>query len=1345
MANIKYIGKNIFNHDVTVKKGNISGSASSTGSFGKVVVDGVLSIDGFANVSTSLASAVAGGDNLGNHTATQDLNINGNSVINALNISGSFISSGSFGQVETPRGGRVISNITEIFTVTVADFGGNHYAIENRITPRLQLSVGKTYRFDQSDSTNDGHPLRFSETLDGSHGGGSEYTTGVTTKGTPGELGAYTEIKMTPSTAKLLYYYCTSHPGMGDSTAGVGKVLRNDLSDFGGDISGSASSTGSFGKLFVGGSEVSSGGGDVVDDTSPQLGGDLDLNGNSITGVGNVNIRGTITADSYIVSSSVTHMTQSFSSGSTIFGDTLDDTHQFTGSLLVTGSLGLSGFISSSKGLAAPKFFTETPTNNRTQLSLQGSTIFLTQYATFFGREAGSASLNLNTTSNYNGYNYAYRSVFIGTRTGKNAFGSNNTGGGNTFVGYEAGESGTSFQYNTLIGFQSGNALGGSGESANYNTFVGAYTGQNNTDGAYNTLVGYAVGQSMSTTADYNTGIGYQALSNVKGSSTNNVAIGNRVAQDLHNGTNNVFIGYQVALDFKSGSYNIGLGSQAFGDAGLNAYTQTSHNIGMGFQTLKEVGLGSYNLAMGYQAALHQRTGSYNTMIGRLVLGLSNTEGDAGDYNVLIGDRAGYSLNNNPQENVFIGRDSGYNQNSGSYNVFIGSYAGEDFENAEYVTAIGNNAGNVGGHHGNKDSTFFGAKTIASANGNINEHVWGYDLTGKGSNTVTIGNSDVTDIFLSEDEGATVHVGVISGSIILNQQFTGSNLDVTSGSFGRIDATVLSTTAFSAPTGSFGRISSTGAAEIGGVLSIPGITNVSSSIAAAVAGGDNLGNHTATQNVNLGGNSIQNIAHISMSGNISSSLSSTGSFGHLIISGDNFDTAVSSSAAASGFGTGGGSGVSSYDDLTDVPSGIISSSNQLSTSISGSFTDVSSSIASDIAEFKDGTVTLVSGSSTSTGSFGNLKVAGNTDIEGVLSIEGFNNVSSSLAAAVAGGDNLGNHTATTDLVLSSFSIQGANHITASGVITGSTLEMSGTGSFGAITVGGSSFTTAVSSSAAAAGFGAGGGGGGVSSYTDLSDIPTGIVSSSTQIAENISGSFLSTSASIASDISEFKDGTVTLISGSATSTGSFGSGRFIGNVGIGITSDTVLDNQFEVQTSNETLGRFKGTGANNPSLHIDAASGRNPNLIFSEAETIKWYFGNHSSDDRLRAYASSTSYEVFSIANDSTVTIGKISTGFPTTTVSPTLISGSSTSTGSFGTYNGDFIPSVDNTHNLGSSTNRWANAHIGDIELSNEGSSGNEVDGTTGSWTIQEGEDDLYLLNRKNGKKYKFKLEEVE
>lgn len=60
---------------------------------------------------------------------------------------------------------------------------------------------------------------------------------------------------------------------------------------------------------------------------------------------GNVTVEGDIIAQNYIVSSSVTYMTQSFSSGSTIFGDTLDDTHQFTGSVDITGSLTVDGML----------------------------------------------------------------------------------------------------------------------------------------------------------------------------------------------------------------------------------------------------------------------------------------------------------------------------------------------------------------------------------------------------------------------------------------------------------------------------------------------------------------------------------------------------------------------------------------------------------------------------------------------------------------------------------------------------------------------------------------------------------------------------------------------------------------------------------------------------------------------------------------------------------------------------------------------------------------------------------------------------------------------------------------
>ena len=78
------------------------------------------------------------------------------------------------------------------------------------------------------------------------------------------------------------------------------------------------------------------------------------------------------------------------------------------------------------------------------------------------------------------------------------------------------------------------------------------------------------------------------------------------------------------------------------------------------------------------------------------------------------------------------------------------------------------------------------------------------------------------------------------------------------------------------------------------------------------------------------------------------------------------------------------------------------------------------------------------------------------------------------------------------------------------------------------------------------------------------------------------------------------------------------------------------------------------------------------------------------------------------------------------------------------GTLNSQHIlPSTDDTYNLGSASKRWANIYTNDLKLSNEGKS-NDVDGTWGSYTIQEGESDLFLINNRNGKKYKFNLTEV-
>ncbi len=74
----------------------------------------------------------------------------------------------------------------------------------------------------------------------------------------------------------------------------------------------------------------------------------------------------------------------------------------------------------------------------------------------------------------------------------------------------------------------------------------------------------------------------------------------------------------------------------------------------------------------------------------------------------------------------------------------------------------------------------------------------------------------------------------------------------------------------------------------------------------------------------------------------------------------------------------------------------------------------------------------------------------------------------------------------------------------------------------------------------------------------------------------------------------------------------------------------------------------------------------------------------------------------------------------------------------------GHLLPATDDAQDLGSSSKQFRDIYTGDLNLNNTRHRKNEVDGTSGSWTIQEGNNDLFILNRLNGKKYKFNLTEV-
>ena len=188
----------------------------------------------------------------------------------------------------------------------------NKYKINGVFSPYLKLIPKITYRFDQSDSSNSGHPLLFY--YDAAKASG--YSTGVTTNGTPGSAGAYTQIIVSDSTPSVLHYQCSSHGYMGwaatTSTRNLTGFDTDDLSEGSSnlyftnaraDARIAAATTddlseGSSNLYYTDARAQAVSINNVVEDTSPQLGGNLDLNSNDITGTGNISTTGNFTLTS---------------------------------------------------------------------------------------------------------------------------------------------------------------------------------------------------------------------------------------------------------------------------------------------------------------------------------------------------------------------------------------------------------------------------------------------------------------------------------------------------------------------------------------------------------------------------------------------------------------------------------------------------------------------------------------------------------------------------------------------------------------------------------------------------------------------------------------------------------------------------------------------------------------------------------------------------------------------------------------------------------------------------------------------------------------------------------------
>ena len=110
------------------------------------------------------------------------------------------------------------TTIDVVVTVGLGGSGQSVYLLNGSQNTILNVVSGNKYRFDQSDSSNSNHPLRFSESQEG-----SEYSTNVTSSGVPGNSGSYVEIEITSNTPNKLYLICLNHFGMG----GNSEIIKN--------------------------------------------------------------------------------------------------------------------------------------------------------------------------------------------------------------------------------------------------------------------------------------------------------------------------------------------------------------------------------------------------------------------------------------------------------------------------------------------------------------------------------------------------------------------------------------------------------------------------------------------------------------------------------------------------------------------------------------------------------------------------------------------------------------------------------------------------------------------------------------------------------------------------------------------------------------------------------------------------------------------------------------------------------------------------------------------------------------------------------------------------------------
>ena len=196
--------------------GNVVGDVTGTASTATLANTATLAVNSqglTGNPSISVTNVNASGVGTFPNLVTTDLN--------TVTLKG-------YNSLRAPHGTTTTIVVTVAAKTSAHRYNGsgssNGFKLDGVEAPYLTLTPGRTYRFDVSDGTNAGLPLRFYYDVDKT----TQYTTGVTPSGNAGVSGSYVDLVVSDTTPSVLHYQCSSHSKMGNSVQTGSNILDTE-------------------------------------------------------------------------------------------------------------------------------------------------------------------------------------------------------------------------------------------------------------------------------------------------------------------------------------------------------------------------------------------------------------------------------------------------------------------------------------------------------------------------------------------------------------------------------------------------------------------------------------------------------------------------------------------------------------------------------------------------------------------------------------------------------------------------------------------------------------------------------------------------------------------------------------------------------------------------------------------------------------------------------------------------------------------------------------------------------------------------------------------------------------